>query len=367
MLTDPPASDEIEVSVFGPGKGECVLLHLGDRRWIIVDSCVDQIEKKIPSLVYLRRLGYDLSRDVVLVVGTHAHDDHIAGISQVFDECVSANFVCSSALTADEFVVLTETDHEYPLLDRGRSYSEYRRIHEIAERRGKLKVGLRPLMRALQMRELLALNMDDPVKACRIISLSPSDYAVTRSLRKFSRSQLKVGERRRVGLVDPNELSVVLWVEVAGKTILLGADLLIGPRGCGWTAILEAFSPKQKADVFKVPHHGAPNAHHPDVWTQLLDKEPVAMLAPYRGGPRPRPDSEDRLRICALTSHAFAAAPTITQQPSRATREAMAAVASIGENVREPWGKTGQVRARSRIGHSGWKINLAPPATSLAK
>jgi len=93
MLTDPPAEDEIEISIFGPGRGESILVYLGYNRWIAVDSCVDQIDGSIPALAYLERIGVDIGHNVLLVIGTHAHDDHIAGISEVFRRSEAASFV----------------------------------------------------------------------------------------------------------------------------------------------------------------------------------------------------------------------------------------------------------------------------------
>ena len=90
MSTSLPASDVIEVSIFGPGKGESIAVHLGSNQWLIVDSCVDQIDRSNPALRYLESIGVDLSADVRMVVGTHAHDDHIAGISEIFARCESA-------------------------------------------------------------------------------------------------------------------------------------------------------------------------------------------------------------------------------------------------------------------------------------
>lgn len=37
----PPAADEIEFSLFGPGYGEAVAVHLGDGTWLLIDSCID--------------------------------------------------------------------------------------------------------------------------------------------------------------------------------------------------------------------------------------------------------------------------------------------------------------------------------------
>src|SRR5689334_12129795 len=110
MLTDPPAEDEIEVSIFGPGKGEAILVHLGYNRWIAVDSCIDQIDGTIPALEYITQIGVNVSSSVLLVVGTHAHDDHIAGISEVFRRCEAAHFVCAHALVHSQFIALVNAD-----------------------------------------------------------------------------------------------------------------------------------------------------------------------------------------------------------------------------------------------------------------
>ena len=40
-LAAPPRTDELEVSLFGPGVGECVIVHLGAGEWMVVDSCLD--------------------------------------------------------------------------------------------------------------------------------------------------------------------------------------------------------------------------------------------------------------------------------------------------------------------------------------
>src|SRR5215472_16409431 len=108
MLTDPPASDVLEVSIFGPGKGECVLVHLGSNLWIIVDSCKDQRNRQVSALTYLDGIGVNAAEAVILVVATHADDDHFSGIADVFDRCESALFVCSEAVTKEEFFALTK-------------------------------------------------------------------------------------------------------------------------------------------------------------------------------------------------------------------------------------------------------------------
>jgi hypothetical protein len=50
---DLPNADELEISLFGPGYGESLALHLGNGQWMIVDSCVDSSSRRAAALGYL--------------------------------------------------------------------------------------------------------------------------------------------------------------------------------------------------------------------------------------------------------------------------------------------------------------------------
>src|SRR3954447_12601863 len=77
---DHPREDEVEVTVLGPGRGECVLVHLGAGDWMIVDSCQPGGHRaRHPALEYLMDIGADLGK-VTLIVASHWHDDHIRGL-----------------------------------------------------------------------------------------------------------------------------------------------------------------------------------------------------------------------------------------------------------------------------------------------
>ena len=103
---EPPAPNVVEVSLFGPGKGESVVVHLGAHRWIVVDSCRDQRSGEVPALEYLRGIGVDLATEVLAVVATHAHDDHFAGISDIVEACEKAIIVTSQAVVNREFIAV---------------------------------------------------------------------------------------------------------------------------------------------------------------------------------------------------------------------------------------------------------------------
>lgn len=79
---EPPAPDEVEVCIFGPDFGECVLVHFGSNRWFVVDSCEYPGISEPVAIHYLQQLG--LAATVLeRIVITHWHNDHCKGISRL--------------------------------------------------------------------------------------------------------------------------------------------------------------------------------------------------------------------------------------------------------------------------------------------
>ncbi|MEO0250326.1 MAG: MBL fold metallo-hydrolase [candidate division WOR-3 bacterium] len=93
-----------EVSLLGPGYGECVVIHLGGNVWVIVDSCIDSDTNQVSSLQFLRNIGVDPAATVRQVIATHWHDDHVRGLAATLEACPNAEFVCSAALRGREFL-----------------------------------------------------------------------------------------------------------------------------------------------------------------------------------------------------------------------------------------------------------------------
>lgn len=99
-----PRPDQIEVCVFGPNFGECIVLHLGDGNWAIVDSCVYGPSKEPSALLYLQALGIAPATAIKVILATHWHDDHCKGISQVVEAAPDASLWISQTLTSLEFL-----------------------------------------------------------------------------------------------------------------------------------------------------------------------------------------------------------------------------------------------------------------------
>jgi hypothetical protein len=129
----PPLPDELEISLFGAGYGEAIALHIGYGQWVLVDS-YRQRDKEPDHLAYLNQLGVDVSRAVQSIVVTHWHDDHVKGISDVYDVCVSADLVISSALSYPEFLTLVNLPVP-PGIKTSSGLQEFRQIFRTYQQR----------------------------------------------------------------------------------------------------------------------------------------------------------------------------------------------------------------------------------------
>ncbi len=132
-INTPPKTDEFELSIFGPGIGECIVIHVGDGRWLVVDSCVRRETKEPVALSYLTDLGVDIAGSVKVIVVTHWHDDHMEGVSALLEKAPSALLCCSMALRKDEFVTVVSQAND--LIAQSSDVAEMSRVFEILKSR----------------------------------------------------------------------------------------------------------------------------------------------------------------------------------------------------------------------------------------
>ncbi|MCY4287950.1 MAG: MBL fold metallo-hydrolase [Aestuariivita sp.] len=130
----PPQDDVVEISVFGPGYGESILIHVGSRRWIVIDSCLVDDRRTPAPLKYMSELGLDASADVCAVVATHWHDDHIKGLSTILHACTDADFWYSAALTKGEFLAFLAVHDKQPANKAGSRGDGDAEMHQADER-----------------------------------------------------------------------------------------------------------------------------------------------------------------------------------------------------------------------------------------
>src|SRR5579883_1571913 len=93
-LRTAPRTTELEISLFGPGIGEFVVVHLGGNDWMAVDSCLDSGTRKPAALEYLRLLEVPIETNLRTIVLTHWHRDHFQGVSTLLRVAETATFWC---------------------------------------------------------------------------------------------------------------------------------------------------------------------------------------------------------------------------------------------------------------------------------
>ena len=355
-----PQLDEIELSIFGPGYGECIIIHIGDGNWIVVDSCIDPEKKKTAAVEYFSEIGIDLE-SVKLIVVTHWHDDHIRGISELIKICKNAKIVMPAAFCEDKFLDLASLYHDKDEL----GVSEFTQIwaHLLNEKRiPKFALGTRTIY-SYKNNEL-KLN-------CRIDSLSPSDAAIilaNNGLSKLLPVEPKKKElpklRRRIRALEPNHTAVVLLISINDIQILLGSDLEVTKdENTGWLAILNS-EIDCDAKIFKIPHHGSSNGDHPLIWKNMLQPDPITVTTPFVNGDKKIPEIEDIKRITSLSGKAFLTSePKSKNSKTEHFIDKMMKADVKRRKLVNPY--FGHIRFRSNLTNQDWQTVLSEKAVQL--
>jgi len=362
-LEDAPRFDEFEVSVFGPGVGESIVVHLGDGEWMIVDSFRDRKARRAVALCYLERIGVDPRTQVRSVVATHWDSDHIRGLGEIVACCENADFWCSGAIRSVEFDTLLDlaATHQPAMGSKLREIASV-----VAARRRRLGDRLGTPRFATDNSLLIERPASGALPRRAVYGLSPSDSAqlcVQQAARAaLSGNHLDIG---RVRELNCNDTSVVLLVVAGEHGALLGADLETSTDPSrGWlAAVRRANELGVTASLVKVPHHGAPNGHECEMWSSTLSARPAAAVTPFFGGVTHRPQPADRQRIRDYTEHAY----LTTEKPTEIGEQSILPLVLPGTSkLRSIEGDIGHVRWRRSLDWSGrWRVDLDEPACQL--
>src|SRR6266567_1846369 len=337
LHSTPPDKEEFELSIFGPGVGECIVIHLGGGDWAIVDSCLDRNTGNPVALDYLRLLNVP-SDAVKQIVAPHWHNDHCRGMSVLLGEYPSAKFVLSVALKANEFGQLIAASR----MEEGIGIDELRLALDVFA-----GIGGAGLME----RRTFAIA-DRPLFTSahsQVVCLTPSDRTMARSFVEIGSLIQEQQQRRRAASHSQNDVAVVLWIEFKDKLrILLGSDLekTVDPER-GWLAVVNSsLRPMEKAQIFKVAHHGSENADEARVWLEMLTKNAHAVLTPYRLGVKPLPTEQDCARLLSQTTELYSTAPSHAPKPDL-NPTVNRVVRRVAKSLRRLEGRMGHVRLRS--------------------
>lgn len=371
---DAPAYNEIEISLFGPGYGESILVHIGDNNWILVDSCINPINKKPAALQYLQQISVNPSEAIKLIVASHWHDDHIRGLSEIFQQCTSAEFVISDALCSKEFLTLVNAFGRRSIMESSETFGvkEFYQIIEILKERKKTESKNNLLKYASSDKIIWKSSVLSPAPMynCEVYSLSPSDESKTKSLRNIGNLIPEAGQlKRRILAIPPNDAAVVLWIKIGSINLLLGSDLeKTDNPNTGWSIIVDSkIRPQEKAVFFKIPHHGSQNADLESVWDEMLVSNPFAGLTPFVRGSVNLPKQTDVTRICSKTNNAYATALPKQKRQRYKDNIVDKTIRETVKNIKAAIPSTGQIRLRNKDIDSltTWEIDLLGDAVPL--
>ncbi|MDE7328490.1 MAG: MBL fold metallo-hydrolase [Clostridia bacterium] len=276
--------DDIEISVFGRGFGECIVLCCGNKEYVVIDSFVNPQTKKPIAIDYLNALGIS-TKSIKKVILTHWHSDHISGAVDILNVAApDVQLVVSPIISEKRFMEYISLGKESCVS----STSEFVKIYEYIEKNGIQHVCL--------AKEKTRVYSNESLSNAEIYCLFPHDTNVIDYLNSIILP--KTGDPVAYEYKDENLLSIVLLMKYSSDGALFGGDLEVSQNNDGWSAIVNNYEHhKNYPSIFKIPHHGSVNAHCELVWRNILQPNPISILTVYNKGNKLPKDSDiDRIK-----------------------------------------------------------------------
>jgi len=297
-LLRPPNKNEVEISVFGPGYGESIVLHIPEIGWGVVDSCITRIGNTyvVPALNYLLELLPPTFPRLAFVVLTHPHKDHYEGIEKVLrqypggtervcrydgDGIRELKLYLTQQRVAGNYVLRGLVDVFKAMEEAVKSGTQFRRLGEMA------------LVFDLKNVSVEGYGKTD----IRMMALSPS----ATSSQKYVEMLFKAFPQNGKPIFPINDeahnlISVALLLDIGDIQVILGSDVENGLQAnTGWNGIISNKDcPELWANLVKVSHHGSENGFNPLAWEQHCRKmRPLAIVTSFRQGKTILPKNED--------------------------------------------------------------------------
>ena len=219
-----PAPNQIEVCVFGPNYGECIVVHLGNRNWIVLDSCIH--EGAPIAIEYLQALGLDPARSIKAVIATHWHDDHYKGVSQILAAAPAAHIWIATVLTDLEFLRFVTRTRKNKTTVAGHKLDEFSKIIDEIRRRHESRQINFGYASARSSIFRLDGSASGHGHSCEVLALSPSHGDTLEFLTRIAARMPRTKQTKRVvPSPSPNLASIATLISIGPLAILLGADV----------------------------------------------------------------------------------------------------------------------------------------------
>lgn len=301
-----PEDNELEVTIFGSGYGESIVLHIPHVGWGIIDSCVQKFDGLpiVPPLEYLLKVLDHPYPKLAFFILTHPHEDHCKGIDKIIRGYPGGiKRVCRyDGFGLREFRA-KNANKNTPLrrIAPGLVYA-FRAMDEAKEKGSQLK----DLDENTLVLDERVETEEDSFIDIRMMALSPSAES-KEQYRDALIEAINIEEGTfhvEKDCTDHNLISVALVLTVGNLQVVFGGDVETGTNNeTGWAGIVSNINePSLWAHIVKVPHHGSENAHNDLAWEKFCSKEkPIALVAPFLNGSVALPKENDVERIKALS------------------------------------------------------------------
>lgn len=341
-LTDAPQPEEVEISLIGTGGGygESLVVHLGDNKWMVVDSCIDPINKKCLPLEYLQNLNVGLENILIIVI-THWHDDHILGISELLLKCKNAELCFSRVNDRSKFLRFVQLD--YLKLKREGSLSSTKEFNECLEIMKERKSQIRSASANQVLKKIVNSTF-----ISEVISLSPSDFTIDNFTSEISTLITDFGSSNKKTVVkSPNSKSVALFLRLGEHKAILGADLEVTlDSRDGWLNVLnENTVIDGKSKFYKVAHHGSENGFHKRIFTELLMANPITGMTPWNRKSK-LPEIEMLKNFCKLSTNVYLTSSHVSDKPKKRSKNMEKLISRFRSKLKEVKYQQGIIRSR---------------------
>lgn len=274
-----PDDDHLEITVFGPGYGESIVLHIPTIGWGIIDSCEFKSGTKSVNLP-LEYLNGILSPDfpeLAFVILTHPHEDHYKGLDTIIKSYPGKiKRIC------------------WYSGDGVRELKQYICQQKVAGR--EVLPGFAEVIKTMQdavktgaqIRRLSELTSVAESPCASLIALSPSASNIKMYVQKLFKAIPQAG--KPVLPMNNNEhnlISVALFLKYGNVQAILGSDLETkNDKSGGWNAIIYNDDiPDLWATFVKVPHHGSMTGYSDEAWEEhCKNNKPIAAITPFVQG-----------------------------------------------------------------------------------
>lgn len=356
-----PDEDELEVSVFGPGRGECIIVHVPNGPWFIVDSLtIKDEDRTLPVATAYLKNGLGIS-SVYGVFLTHWHEDHTNGAADLLRTFADTIKIVGlpNSFGRREFASF--------MSDLLPSAIRFRMVKDIVNVIEALKDPLLENTMRIPLSDRILLSPDNAHWTLR--SLSPSFEDIRHQAKALGAFLPGFNGSIPKGY-DVNASCAVIKLEVDAIRIILASDLDVGDSSQrGWQCIVNNHTNQNlplSSLILKIGHHGSRTAfYQPALEAIRGDGQLFGVITPFPAPGHSLPRDEEVKKFLNFCSYVHQTGTC--KSKSRAGRVATKNTPFLTyiPMSRGNLATIGQIRYRMRLNEVEPRIDVFTPAFKL--